>query len=277
MKFCPLCKKDYNDEETHCPECGKELLNGIYTENAVIFDYSREDLVLKLFNHLCERGFQTIQYYYDDQEELYCLTADAEENMAAKQEMLLYIDADNTSGDAPSDYEKNAIAERLSSAIESMVPDEGAKTYINAKDKYEDVMSSATSLLVVSVLGFIFVGLVYFQIITLNMNPLFYVLSTTMFLGFFILGIISFQKAMKIKSFIPSEDILASDIKEFFLNDLDITALEDNLKSSSLSEEEKYFSRNEFMKAAAKNKFENADELLIEGMIEEVYGKIFPN
>lgn len=275
MKFCPLCKKDYNDEENHCPECGKELLAGIFGENSVIFDDSKEDLVLKIYNHLCECGLNTIQYYYDDHNDLYCITADSKEYRAAKEAILFYIDSDTTSSEL-SEYERSIILDRTSSIIDELVPDEGAKTYINAKEKYDDVMSSATSLIFVSILGFIFVGLVFFKIINLNMNILFYVLSLAMFFLFLIMGITSLMKAFKLKANIPVEESLSEEIKDFFLNEINTSSLEEELAASSQTNEEKYFSRTAYLKECASNKFKNSDELLIDGMIEEVYNDVFP-
>ena len=44
MKFCPICKKDYNDDEPLCPSCGGTLLNGsyysIFSEKIIFLPYS---------------------------------------------------------------------------------------------------------------------------------------------------------------------------------------------------------------------------------------------
>ena len=78
------------------------------------------------------------------------------------------------------------------------------------------MMSSASSLLIVGILGFVFIVLVYFKIIPLDMSILFYIFSSIMFAAFIIAGIVSFFKAGKIKSTISSENQLLTRIKIIF-------------------------------------------------------------
>ena len=56
MKFCPICKKDYNDDEPLCPSCGGTLLNGSYSDSVVLFESEHEEIILKLFNFLRENN-----------------------------------------------------------------------------------------------------------------------------------------------------------------------------------------------------------------------------
>lgn len=274
MKFCPLCQRDFDDNIVECPECGETLLNGTYLENPVIFDYQSEELVLKLFNYLCENGFRSIQYYHNTQTDRYCITASSEENINAKQALLLCLEDEDASLEL-TEHEREIIIKQISDMIHNMIPDEGAKTFINAKERYDDMMSSASSLIVVGLLGFVFVALVYFKIIRLEMNVLFYILSLFMFSAFIITGIFSFLKARKIKSLISTEESLSEQIKDFLLKEYN-PSVPENFNEANISEEEKYFTRTEYMKKMVLEHFENPDELLVDGMIEEVYNDIYP-
>ena len=60
MKFCPICKKDYNDDEPLCPSCGGTLLNGSYSDSVVLFESEHEEIILKLFNFLRENNFSSV-------------------------------------------------------------------------------------------------------------------------------------------------------------------------------------------------------------------------
>lgn len=274
MRFCPFCEKDFDDDVLMCPECGEPLLKGSYAENTVLFEHESEELILKLFNYLCEKECKTIQYFFNHDSSTYCLTADSSEELQSRDIMLYYVD--NHVESELTEKEQNSVREQLSSMISDMIPDEGAKTFINAKDRYDDMMSSASSLIIVGLLGFVFIGLVYFQIIKLNMNVLFYILSGLMFAAFVITGIVSFVKAKNIKGTISEENDLAEQIKKFLLEEYQPVSAEHYSISDSSSEEEKYFARTEHMKKAVQEHFMGADELLIDAMMEDVYNTIYP-
>lgn len=278
MKFCPICQKNFDDNKTNCITCGQALLNGSYLENEVIFDFPSEELILKLFNYLCESGFSSVQYYHNTKTDLYHITASSDESNKIIQKILLSLD-DKDANLNLKQSERETVAEYLTELAENILPDEGAKTYVNAKDRYENMMSSASSLIIVGVIGFVFVMLVYLKLINLQMNALFYILSLLMFSVFIGIGIISLLKANKIKKTISTEENLSEEIKNYLLTEY---KPEDSENSSSedserLTEEEKYFSRTEHMKKNILKHFEHADELLIDGMIEEVYNDLFPS
>lgn len=273
MRFCPFCEKDFGDDVLVCPECGETLLKGAYADNTVLFEHESEELILKLFNYLCDMECKTVQYFFNRDSSTYCLTADNSEELQARDIMLYYLD--NHVESELSEKEQDSIREQLSSMMNEMIPDEGAKTFINAKERYDDMMSSASSLIIVGLLGFVFIALVYFQIIKLNMNVLFYILSGLMFAAFVITGIVSFVKAKKIKGTISEENDLAEQIKTFLLEEYQPVSAEHYSVSDS-SEEEKYFARTEHMKKAVQEHFAGADELLIDAMMEEVYNTIYP-
>ena len=107
------------------------------------------------------------------------------------------------------------------------------------------------------------------------MNVLFYILSLFMFSAFIITGIFSFLKARKIKSLISTEESLSEQIKDFLLKEYN-PSVPENFNEANISEEEKYFTRTEYMKKMVLEHFENPDELLVDGMIEEVYNDIYP-
>ncbi len=277
MKFCPICQKDFDDNKTDCITCGQALLNGSYLENEVIFEFSSEELILKLFNYLCENGFSSVQYGHNAKTEMYYITASSDESDKILQKTLLSLNDEEASLNL-TQSERETVAAYITEIAADTLPDEGAKTYINAKDRYENMMSSASSLIIVGFIGFVFVTLVYLKLINLQMNMLFYILSLLMFSVFIGIGIFSLSKANAIKKTISTEENLSEDIKnlltEYKPEDLDDYSSE---SAEELTEEEKYFSRTEHMKKNILKHFEHADELLIDGMIEEVYNDLYPS
>ena len=156
--------------------------------------------------------------------------------------------------------------------VQDFLPDDNASTFVHAADKYSDMMSSASSLLIVGILGFVFIVLVYFKIIPLDMSILFYIFSSIMFAAFIIAGIVSFFKAGKIKSTISSENQLLTRIKDYLRNDYQPVVID-----SSVSEEESYYIRTDDMKARIASVFPEADALLTDSVIEEVYSELYPS
>ena len=273
MKFCPICKQNHDTEDTACPNCGQELLTGNIDETSIVFEYSNEELVLKLFNHLCEQRFTSVQYFTNSENGMCSITVSNQELFQIQNSILDYIDENKENQFSQS--EQNAVIEYISSSAREMTPDEGAKTFINAKEKYNDLMSSAFSLLVVGILGLVFIALVYFKIIKFEVTLLFYLLGLVMFGMFIITGIITFFRAKNIKKEIPTEQTLTDEIKNYLLNEY--VPLANAQEEDGPSQEELYFSRSAHMKTLVQEHFKEADELLIEGMIEEVYNNIYPD
>lgn len=276
MKFCPICLKDFDDEKTGCPICGQTLLKGEHLEYEIIFNSQKEELILKLYNYLCENNFHTVQYYQDKNTEQYYITAASSESAEIIQTILLCLNDDKMDFDLTK-QEQEAIIKQITDIIKDSVPDEGAKTFINAKERYDNMMSSASSLIIVGIIGFVFVTLVYLKLINLDMNVLFYILSLLMFSVFIIFGISALIKAQKIKKTISTEENLADEIKKFLLTEYNPAASEEAFaENGDITDEEKYFFRTEHMKKIIQEHFESADDLLIEGMIEDVYNEIYP-
>lgn len=278
MKFCPICQKDFDNDKTDCLTCGHVLLNGNHLENDILFGFSSEELILKLFNYLCENGFSSVQYYHDGKTGLYHITSSSDESDKILEKTLLSLNDKEVSLDL-TQSEREKVAEYIAEMAGNVLPDEGAKTYVNAKDRYENMMSSASSLIIVGFIGFVFVTLVYLKLINLQMNILFYILSLLMFSVFIGIGIFSLLKANAIKKTISTEETLSEDIKNYLLTEYKPEDSENNSSESTegLTEEEKYFSRTEHMKKNILEHFKHADELLIDGMIEEVYNDLFPS
>ena len=100
-----------------------------------------------------------------------------------------------------------------------------------------------------------------------------------MFSVFIGIGIFSLLQANGIKKTISTEENLSEEIKNYLLTEYKPEDSENSSfeYSKELTEEEKYFSRTEHMKKNILKHFEHADELLIDGMIEDVYNDLYPS
>lgn len=273
MKFCPICHLNFEDELIECPDCKQELLNGLFEENPAFFVDSNEELTLKLYNYLCEQELSSVQYYYDEENLSYTITVSSVEATSALQHILL--EAEYGENSSFSELEKEALLRYFSDDVKELHPDEGGKTFINAREKYSDVMSSAVCLLVMSVLGFAFIAAVALKIIPFNFNMLFYIFSSIMFFIFLLIGISTLLNALKIKASISTEDSLSVQIKDYLCNEY--TPLTSAEEDEETSPEELYFARADHMRRCISEHLPEADTLLIDAMIEEHYNTLYPD
>ena len=96
--------------------------------------------------------------------------------------------------------------------------------FVKARDKYSDMCSSASSLLLVGILGIIYLVIDYMDILPFSINPndnwLFSGVMLVMFLVFTIAGIYTYSSAKKLKKTISSEEELTENIRNWILKNI---------------------------------------------------------
>lgn len=151
-------------------------------------------------------------------------------------------------------------------------------SYTKLSDKYNDIMSSASTMLIVGIVGIIFMILVFTKIIPLPLSSetswLFNSVMGGVFIIFVISGIISFMHAKKVKFDADEEDILIKEILDWanfniFSKDIDTNT------DLTQPEEILYFGRTDIIKDMLMHQFENADEALIMELTEQIYQKLY--
>lgn len=144
-------------------------------------------------------------------------------------------------------------------------------SYVKLSDKYNDIMSSASTMLVVGIAGIIFMVLVFMDIIPLPLNPetswLFNSVMGGIFIIFVIAGIVSFMHAKKVKIDADEEDALIKEILEWAEENISMDNIDSNIDLTQ-PEEILYFSRADIINDTLMHKFENADEALITELTE---------
>lgn len=173
----------------------------------------------------------------------------------------------------PSEPETNNTPTDLSDFTDNKV-----HSYVKLSDKYNDIMSSASTMLIVGIAGIIFMVLVFADIIPIPLNPetswLFNSVMGGVFIIFVIAGIVSFMHAKKVKIDADEEDALIKDILEWA--DSNITAKDiDTNTDLTQPEEILYFGRTDIIKDLLMHQFENTDEALIMELTEQIYQKLY--
>lgn len=158
--------------------------------------------------------------------------------------------------------------------------DNKVHSYVKLSDKYNDIMSSASTMLIVGIAGIVFMILVFIDIIPLPLNPetswLFNSVMGGIFIIFIVSGVISFMHAKKVKIDADEEDELIKEILDWA--DAHIASKDIDTKIDLTQPEEiLYFSRADIIKDLLMHQFENADEALVTELTEQLYQKLYEN
>ena len=154
----------------------------------------------------------------------------------------------------------------------------GDNTYVKKADKYDDVRSSAFTMLIVGVLGIIFVTLLILNVIKIPFNPatawLFYGIMIVVFVAFIVAGILSYMKSIRLNEEAEIENKKIDEIKKWANENLTEDKVDSGLDKNE-SVEILYFTRAERIKSALMHQFEDVDEGLIDLLTENIYTKMY--
>ena len=146
-------------------------------------------------------------------------------------------------------------------------------SYVKLSDKYENIKSSAATMLIVGGVGLVLMALIIAKVIVLPISAetswLFYSVMGGVFIIFVIAGIVSFMHAKQVKIEAAEEDKLIDSINTWANDNLKISDLDQGLDLSQ-PDEILFFSRAERIKKALMMEFENADEPLIDELTEQI-------
>ena len=245
-----------------CPECESEYVEGILT---------CVDCGLKLV---------------DDLESL----RKAESNVAVNDEEAAYLDFIKraSSDDFSVDDEANAemidkIKEAAAHEMAARMRSEAEKVYLKPDERAEEHRSSAYTLILVGGLGCIIIALFFFDILPFQMEGFSKYMITgvmgVLFILFLVMGLISMKNSQILAVKAGKEENLTKEIRNWCLNNLSATKVDEELFTSEeleeLSGEIKYFRRFEKIQEILNNQFLNLNEGYLDRLIDEVYPDIF--
>ncbi len=235
MPFCPKCKYEFVDGIKKCNECGCDLVDSLDD----ITNESDEEIM--------------------DNENI--INAELEDgNLGETHESL-------EDGNVP--FDKEDEESRFMSS---------AKTYQKLSDKYEDVKSSAYTLILVGGVGLFVMILQWINVIKFPISSqtkwLFNSVLGGMFIIFLAAGIVSFMHAKKVKIEADIEDELINKINQFAKENITKEIIDKEVPQDD-SVEILFFNRAEVIKNILMHEFEDADEALIDELIENIYQSIY--
>jgi len=152
--------------------------------------------------------------------------------------------------------------------------------YVNNEEKAQENRTSAYTLLLIGGLGLLLVILILFDLLPvhrLSLNK--YMIGTVMgalFVLFLIMGIISLKNSRAFAKNADKENNLTREIRKWCMENIEKEKVDESLSfSGDTSEELKYFSRIDCVKALIQEQFINLDEAYLDRLVDEMYPEIF--
>lgn len=165
---------------------------------------------------------------------------------------------------------------------EQKVVSKSAKPYIEPKERFADMHSSAASFLLIGVLGLTILVLGITEIISIPLISGGFSFSNCImilvFIIFIIIGLYSLKSAKEIKGNISKEENFIKEVNEWFISCYakDLIDEQINLESNdNNTDTEKYFDRISFINSKIEEKFPEIDESLLEKLSEDLYQALY--
>lgn len=190
-------------------------------------------------------------------------------------------DSENSDGeglnseDEDSEYKTMFSEEELQDIIDNTKPKPIPRAaYVKKEEQYRDLKSSASTFVMVSILGLAIVLLNVAGIIHIFAGPLPYIVMTALLLAFLYIGISSYVKAGKVQKEIAGENDVTEAINNWLSGNITAQQLDD-MTNSSEAAEIRFFHKLEKMKEMITAEFGELDDSYLDLLVEEYYNTHF--
>ncbi|QHQ62350.1 hypothetical protein Ana3638_17455 [Anaerocolumna sedimenticola] len=175
-----------------------------------------------------------------------------------------------------SEYQTMFSEDELKNIMESRQPKpiEPSTVYVKKEEQYKDYKSSASTFIVVSVLGIAVLILNAVGIINIFAGPMPYIVMGALFIAFLYIGISSYAKAQKIEKEIDDENNVTQSINDWLTQNVTAEQL-DALTDPSETAEIRFFHKLEKMKEMITAQFGEMNESYLDLLVEEYYNNHF--
>lgn len=275
MSWCPVCKMEYIEGMTVCPDCNKDLIPDHPDEHAL-----EKKMAFSGEPELAERILKFLMYSGIQTAELGNVTS--EEGLDAELKTPVFI-SEEEYGEAIKHIgiflaEEKAAREDTEEFKPAPVKST-PRRYVKKSVQYEDLHSSGITLLVVGSVGIVFFILSLTGILpfSLGSNFLFYLVMGVVFVFFVAMGAITLSRAAKVKTQIAEEEQATEDILNWFLetytaDDIDLACADIH---EDTPDEARYYSRSAYIKHELDTNLEALDESYLEALAEQIFEKLF--
>ncbi|SCP94930.1 hypothetical protein [Anaerobium acetethylicum] len=282
MPWCPNCKNEYVEGITECADCHVELVEELPLEEKMsTLLFAEEELAKELAEFLAYSNITGVQVAYNEEYAMYEVLAPEKYDREAMKYTNVFK---NTKEKMLAESEGAMVAEDTeeSPALPEKAKEKPAFAYVKKADRYDEVISSAYTFLLVGVIGLIALFLVATNVIPLNLaggsKYLIYIVMGAMFVIFLVISVYSFKSAKVLAKEAVEEKELTEAIMDWFIKGFSKEAFEvsaDTANDEKISDEVRYFRRCEKIKEIISTTYENLDESYLDKITEDLYQKIF--
>lgn len=146
--------------------------------------------------------------------------------------------------------------------------------YQNSSDKYQDNLSSSITFFVCGIVGLIvmilnIIGVLHFFSIKTPSGILICTVLSALFIAFLVIGSITYKSASKAKSQIETEQKINNEVSLWLKDNLTKEHIDTSFDGDGMSEEMKYFDRNNCIVAAIKEQYPELNEDIVQSIADE--------
>lgn len=153
------------------------------------------------------------------------------------------------------------------------------KIYVKKETAYEDAKSTASTFLVIGILGIVALILIQLNVIPIHLSDYMKNMTTIvmgiLFVIFTVVGIVYQTNLKRMKAEITTEATNSQAIMEWAQSSLDINEIDSKLDEELTTEETKYFARFEIIEQRLTEQFPNLNPSFQEYMMEEIYSTLY--
>ncbi|MBR1892748.1 MAG: hypothetical protein IJ815_04370 [Lachnospiraceae bacterium] len=157
-----------------------------------------------------------------------------------------------------------------------------SKPFMTAAEKANDMKSSGTTLLFVSIVGFVFLILASVGALPIQIGGagafITYIVMGGLFLIFFISGVRSLKKVAQLEEDADREAAKAEEISKWFIENHTAYSIDLEIKEAQSEAEtggDEYFERIQIMKKHIQERFMDLDPQFLDFLIDEIYPEVF--
>lgn len=288
MPWCPKCKTEYRDDISVCTDCGIDLISYESMKEqkqlVVLVTGEQQESMEKLFEFLKYSAIESAKMEYQESSATWTISVAEEELKESKklyqgfyatelqlQEEVLKQEIDKLDKEDLSDKEK--IEYELLEKTKRLRTDP-SDTYVPKEEKYKDLISTTFTFVAFGMLGLIFVLLNIFKILTLLTNVLPQVVLSIMCIGFIIIGVQSYLKAMTTKGEIGQEEEMTRLLNEWLQEHVTKEYLYE-LEDPALTDEINFLNKMNFIKERILDEFGEINESYLDQVVENYYNENF--